>query len=329
MANKRKHILVTGGAGFIGSHLCEALIAKGEHITVIDDLSTGRVENIQPLLDRNDFHFFENTIMNKGLMDHLVRECDEVYHLAAVVGVRNIVDDPVRTLHTIIVGTDTILELAHKHGDKKVFIASTSEVYGKSPKCPYAEEDDRVLGPTTRSRWSYSSAKAVDEYMALAYFKTHKLPVIIGRLFNTVGPRQTGQYGMVLPRFVKQALMGEAITVYGDGLQSRTFSYVHDIVWAIIKLMDYSKAPGEIFNIGSEEEVSMTQLAERVKKITGSNSEIVLIPYEEAYGEGFEDMLRRAPDITKIRKAIGFEPKTKLDDIIRAVAGWITETGRE
>ncbi len=327
--NKSRHILITGGAGFIGSHLTEALLARGDRVTVIDDLSTGRLENIAAIIDNHNFRFFENTIMNKGLMDHLVGESDEIYHLAAVVGVRNIVDDPVHTLHTIIVGTDTILELAHSHNNKKVFIASTSEVYGKSPNCPYSEEDDRVLGSTTRNRWSYSSAKAVDEYMSLAYFKEHKLPVVIGRLFNTVGPRQTGQYGMVLPRFVKQALAGEPITVYGDGTQSRTFSYVHDVVEAVLRLMDYPRAMGEIFNIGSEEEVTMMQLAERVKKVTSSSAEIVTIPYEEAYGEGFEDMQRRVPNISKIRKAIGFEPKTKLDDIIRIVAKWIEETGRE
>jgi len=329
MTQKAKHVFVTGGAGFIGSHLCEALIARGDRITVIDDLSTGRIENIDSLIGRPEFLFFENSIMNKGLMDHLVREADEIYHLAAVVGVKNIVDDPVRTLHTIIVGTDIILELAHKHGNKKVFLASTSEVYGKSPDCPYSEEDDRVLGPTTRNRWSYSSAKAVDEYMALAYFSKHKLPLIIGRLFNTVGPRQTGQYGMVLPRFVKQALTGDPITVYGDGNQSRTFSYVHDVVEAVVTLMETPTAMGGIFNIGSEEEVSMMELAQRVKRITGASSEIVTVPYEIAYGEGFEDMQRRVPNINKIRKAIGFEPKTKLDDIIRAVAGWIAETGRE
>lgn len=328
MPKKDKNILVTGGAGFIGSHLCEALIEKGNTITVIDDLSTGRMQNISALMGRPDFYFFENTIMNDGLMDHLVREADEIYHLAAVVGVQNIVDNPIRTLHTIIVGTDTVFELAHKHGDKKVFLASTSEVYGKSPDCPYSEEDDRVLGSTTRNRWSYSSAKAVDEYIALAYHLQHKLPVVIGRLFNTVGPRQTGQYGMVLPRFVKQALTGEKITVYGDGTQSRTFSYVHDVVEAVMDLMENVDARGEIFNIGSEEEVSIMELAKRVKHITGSSSEIVTIPYEQAYGEGFEDMQRRVPDITKIRNAIGFEPKTKLDDIIRAVAGWIAETGR-
>jgi UDP-glucose 4-epimerase len=323
-----KNTLVTGGAGFIGSHLCEALLAKGDRVTVIDDLSTGRKENIAPLIGRPDFLFFENSIMNKGLMDHLVREADEIYHLAAVVGVQNIVDDPIRTLHTIIVGTDTVFELAHKHGEKRIFLASTSEVYGKSPNCPYSEEDDRVLGSTTRNRWSYSSAKAVDEYIALAYNHKHKLPVVIGRLFNTVGPRQTGQYGMVLPRFVKQALMGETITVYGDGAQSRTFSYVHDVVEAVIKLMDSPETMGQIFNIGSEEEVTIMELAERVKRITGANSYITPTPYEEAYGEGFEDMLRRVPNIEKIRKTIGFEPKTKLDDIIRAVAGWIAETGR-
>ncbi len=328
MPKKNKNILVTGGAGFIGSHLCEALVAEGHRVTVIDDLSTGRMENIAPLIGRPDFYFFENTIMNKGLMDHLVRESDEIYHLAAVVGVKNIVDNPIRTLHTIIVGTDTVFELAHEHGDKKTFLASTSEVYGKSPECPYAEEDDRVLGSTTRNRWSYSSAKAVDEYIALAYYHQHKLPVVIGRLFNTVGPRQTGQYGMVLPRFVRQALTGEKITVYGDGTQSRTFSYVHDVVEAVIDLMENTEAQGEIFNIGSEEEVTIMELAERVKHITGSDSEIITIPYEKAYGEGFEDMQRRVPDINKIRAATEFEPKTKLDDIIRAVAGWIAETGR-
>jgi len=328
MSKKKTRALVTGGAGFIGSHLCEALLKSGKVVTVIDDLSTGSMENIAGIISNPDFLFFENTIINHGLMDHLVKESDEVYHLAAVVGVKNIVEDPVRTIHTIIVGTDTVLELAYKHGNKKVFIASTSEVYGKAPDTPYSEEDDRVLGSTTKNRWSYSSAKAVDEYLALAYNKEHDLPVVIGRLFNTVGPRQTGQYGMVLPRFVRQALSGSPITVYGDGTQSRTFCFVHDVVGAIATLMETEKAMGEIFNIGSQEETTIQQLAERVKRILGSDSEITKVSYEQVYGEGFEDMQRRMPDITKINQFIGFEPKTNLDNIIRAVAGWISETGR-
>ena len=325
MASRK--ILVTGGAGFIGSHLCEALLERGDSVLVIDDLSTGRMENIENLLDRKEFDFFENSIMNRGLMEHLVRESDEIYHLAAVVGVKNIVDDPVKTLHTIIVGTDIVLELAHKYGGKKVFLASTSEVYGKYPDAPFSEENDRVLGATTKSRWSYSSAKAVDEYMALAYHKKHDLPVVIGRLFNTVGPRQTGQYGMVLPRFVGQALAGDPITVYGDGTQSRTFCFVLDAIEAITTLMKFEGARGEIFNIGTEHEITIMQLARKVREILDSDSDIVKISYEEAYGEGFEDMQRRMPDINKIRKAIGFEPRTELDDIIRKVAEWINRTG--
>ena len=328
MKKMNRKILVTGGAGFIGSHICEALLSRGDNVAVIDDLSTGRLENIETLFENARFSFFENTIMNRGLMDHLVKESDEIFHLAAVVGVKNIVDDPVRTLHTIIVGTDIVLELAYKYGNKKVFLASTSEVYGKSPKTPYSEDDDRVLGSTTRSRWSYSSAKAVDEYMALAYNKEHDLPVVIGRLFNTVGPRQTGQYGMVLPRFARQALYGEPITVYGDGTQSRTFCYVHDVVGAVLGLMDHEAARGQIYNIGTQEEISIMDLAHRVKEITGSSSEIITIPYEEAYGEGFEDMHRRSPDINKIRNTIGFKPKTRLDEIIKSVANWVKETGR-
>ncbi|MCD6501913.1 GDP-mannose 4,6-dehydratase [bacterium] len=325
---KNKKVLITGGAGFIGSHLCEKLLDRGDSVTVIDDLSTGRFENIEPLLDNPKFSFFENNVMNEGLMDHLVRECDEIYHLAAVVGVQNIVDNPIGTLHTIIVGTDIVLQLAHKHGNKKMFIASTSEVYGKNPNTPFSEEDDRVLGSTTRSRWSYSSAKAVDEYMALAYYKTHKLPVVIGRLFNTVGPRQTGQYGMVLPRFVGQALSGEPITVYGDGTQSRTFCFVADVIEAVTKLMEFDGATGEIFNVGTHEEIAIMDLAKKVKDILGSTSEIITVPYEKAYGAGFEDMKRRMPNTEKIKNAIHWEPKTRLDTIIEEVADWIRKTGR-
>ncbi|HDP93894.1 MAG TPA: NAD-dependent epimerase/dehydratase family protein [Candidatus Aminicenantes bacterium] len=324
-----KRILVTGGAGFIGSHLCGRLIHAGNRVTVIDNLSTGRLENIRELMEHPRFQFFRNDIMNEGLMDHLVRECDEIYHLAAIVGVKNIVDDPVRTLRTIIVGTDIVLQLAHRHDKKKVLLTSTSEVYGKSPNTPFSEEDDRVLGPTTRSRWSYSSAKAVDEYMGLAYHKTQGLPVIIGRLFNTVGPKQTGQYGMVLPRFVRQALAGEPITVYGDGSQTRTLCYVDDVIDAITALMQHRESPGGIFNIGTEEEITIMNLAERVKSILKSSSEIVVIPYEKAYEEGFEDMMRRAPDIAKIRRTIGWTPKYRLDEIIRKVAEWAASVSGE
>ncbi len=329
MKPKNKRILVTGGAGFIGSHLCDKLLARGDEVTVIDDLSTGRIENIEGLIGNQRFHFFENNIMNEGLMDHLVRECDEIFHLAAAVGVKNIVDNPIGTLHTIIAGTDITLRLAHKHENKRIFITSTSEIYGKSPDIPFSEEDDRVLGSTSRSRWSYSSAKAVDEYMALAYCKTYKLPVFIGRLFNTVGPRQTGHYGMVLPRFVKQALTNEPITVYGDGMQSRTFCYIDDVIDAMTRLMDFEGAMGEIFNVGTREEITIMDLAKKVRGILDSSSDIVTIPYEKAYIEGFEDMQRRMPNISKIKNSIHWEPTTDLDTIIVNVADWIRETGRD
>lgn len=317
-------VLVTGGAGFIGSHLSETLLDRGDEVDVIDDLSTGSLENIAHLRKNPRFHLAVETILNETVMDRLVSECDLIYHLAAAVGVELIVKHPVEVIETNILGTHMVLKLADRYL-RKVLIASTSEIYGKSEKIPFGEEDDRVLGTTTRSRWCYSSSKAVDEFLALAYHKEKGLPVVIVRLFNTVGPRQTGQYGMVIPRFVRQALRGETITVYGDGEQSRTFSYVSDVVEAMIGLMDREDGVGEIFNVGSQETVTINELARRIKETTKSSSKIVHIPYDEAYEKGFEDMRIRVPDISKIEKAIGYRPKVGLDEILRRIVAYFKE----
>lgn len=322
-------ILVTGGAGFIGSHLCEALLEDGNEVFAIDDLSTGRIENIQHLERDDKLNFVIDTIINEPLLDEAVKWSDHVYHLAAAVGVRLIVEEPIKTIETNIFGTDLVLKLANRYR-KRTFIASTSEVYGKHYEHTLQEEDNMVYGPTTRSRWSYACSKAVDEFLSLAYYKKTRLPVIIGRLFNTVGPRQTGQYGMVLPNLVRQALLGEPITVFGDGAQTRSFCYVSDVVEAMRALMDHPKAAGEIFNLGNDEEVSIKSLAELIKKKTGSQSEIVLVPYDVAYEPGFEDMKRRCPNISKIRDIIGYEPKVDLEGILERVIAYIKEElGRE
>jgi UDP-glucose 4-epimerase len=310
--------LITGGAGFIGSHLAEALLAAGDRVLVIDDLSTGRIRNIEHLKENRGFEYVLDTVMNRQAMAELVDRADYVYHLAAAVGVRLIVESPVRTIETNVRGTEVVLEIANKK-KKPVFIASTSEVYGKSAKVPFSEEDDLVMGATTRGRWSYACSKALDEFLAIAYFHEKGLPIVVGRLFNTVGPRQTGRYGMVVPSFVKQALSGAPITVYGDGLQTRCFGYVGDVVWALQRLLPDGRAYGEIFNIGSEEEISIGDLARLVKDRLGSSSPIVFIPYDEAYEKGFEDMPRRRPDIRKIRTLLGFEPRTPLAEIIDRV----------
>ncbi len=311
--------LITGGAGFIGSHLAEALLERGDDVTIIDDLSTGSFENIAHLTDHPRFHFAIETITNETVMDRLVSECDVIFHLAAAVGVELIVRSPVHTIETNIVGTRAVLQVANRYR-KKVLIASTSEVYGKNEKVPFREDDDRIMGPTTRSRWCYATSKAVDEFLALAYWKEKHLPTVIMRFFNTVGPRQTGQYGMVVPRFVGQALRGEPLTVYGDGTQSRCFTHVADTVRAVLLLADEPKAVGQVFNVGSSEEITILGLARRVRELLHSPSEIVFIPYDEAYEEGFEDMRRRVPDTTKLSSLTGWRCRYNLDDTILAVA---------
>ncbi|MGQ9585641.1 MAG: GDP-mannose 4,6-dehydratase [Anaerolineae bacterium] len=316
--------LITGGAGFIGSHLAEALLAAGEEVTVIDDLSTGRFENIEHLREHPRFRFAIETITNQTVLDRLVSECDLIFHLAAAVGVELIISQPVHVIETNILGTEVVLRTANRYR-RKVLLASTSEIYGKSDEVPFREDADRVLGPTTRSRWSYACSKAVDEFLALAYWKEKQLPVVIVRLFNTVGPRQTGRYGMVVPRFVRQALRGEPITVYGDGQQSRCFADVEDVVRGMMALSGHPKAVGEVFNIGSSEEITIADLAERVKRITGSTSEVVYVPYDQAYEAGFEDMRRRVPDLTKIRTLVGYEPRVPLDETLRRIVAWFRE----
>ncbi|MBC7237221.1 MAG: GDP-mannose 4,6-dehydratase [Chloroflexi bacterium] len=316
--------LITGGCGFIGSHLTEALLERGDEVTVVDDLSTGRFENVQHLVGHPAFRFAIETITNETVMDRLISECDIIYHLAAAVGVELIVRDPVRVIETNIKGCEAILRIGARYR-KKVMLASTSEVYGKSNKVPFAEDDDRVLGPTTRSRWSYACSKAMDEFLAFAYAKQLALPVVIMRLFNTVGPRQTGRYGMVVPRFVQQALRNQPLTVYGDGQQSRCFTYVTDVVKAMVGLSDEPRAVGRVFNIGSTEEVTIEELARRTIALAGSTSEIVYIPYDQAYEEGFEDMRRRVPDITAIKTLIGWQPETDLDGILRRVIAYFRE----
>jgi UDP-glucose 4-epimerase len=312
-------VLITGGAGFIGSHLAEALLARGDAVDIIDDLSTGSMANIDRLKENRRFSYTIETIMNRPVMAELVDRCDMVYHLAAAVGVRLIVESPVRTISTNIGGTEICLEMAGKKG-KKVFFASTSEVYGKSTRIPFREDDDIVYGPTVKSRWSYACSKAIDEFLALAYFREGKLPVVVCRLFNIVGPRQTGRYGMVVPRLISQALRGEPLTVYGSGTQTRSFLYVGDLIRALLALGDRKEAEGQVINIGSDREISIGALARRIIEITGSRSPVVLVPYEMAYEEGFEDMERRAADISRLRALTGFSPEVGLDEIIRLTA---------
>jgi len=316
--------LITGGAGFIGSHLAEHLLAGGHEAVVLDNLSTGSIDNIQQLKGRPGFSYVIDSVTNEPLLAELVDGSDVVFHLAAAVGVKLIVEQPVHTIETNVHGTEVVLKHANKK-KKLVFIASTSEVYGKSVDVPFREGADLVLGATVRHRWAYACSKAIDEFLALAYWKEKRLPVVVVRLFNTVGPRQTGQYGMVLPTFVRQALAEQPITVFGDGTQSRSFTYVADVVDALIKLADEPRAVGEGFNIGNTEEVSIQALAERVRTLTGSRSPIELIPYDEAYEAGFEDMPRRVPDISKIGALIGYRPRLGLDEIIRTVIEYIRE----
>lgn len=310
--------MITGGAGFIGSHLADAYLQRGDEVFAIDDLSTGSIENIQHLKSNKSFHYTIDSVHNQPALAELVDQCDVIFHLAAAVGVKLIVESPVRTIETNVRGTEVVLNLANKK-KKKVLIASTSEVYGLSEQVPFREDGNLVMGATTKGRWSYACSKAIDEFLALAYWREKKLPTIVVRLFNTVGPRQTGQYGMVIPTFVKQALAGRPLTVYGDGKQTRCFGYVGDVVGALIKLMDNPASVGQVFNIGSSEEVTILELAERVKELTNSESEIVFVPYDEAYEEGFEDMPRRVPDISKINALVGFRPEMKLDGILQSV----------
>jgi UDP-glucose 4-epimerase len=311
-------VLITGGAGFIGSHLAEALLAARHEVFVLDDLSTGSIDNISHLKGRPGFHYTIDSVFNDQLVAEMLDRADTIFHLAAAVGVKLIVQEPVRTIETNVHGTEVILRHAAKK-KKLVVIASTSEVYGKSAAVPFREDADLVMGATTRHRWAYACSKALDEFLALAYWKEKKLPVIVVRFFNTVGPRQTGQYGMVVPTFVRQALAGEPITVFGDGTQTRSFTYVGDVVGALLELMVEPGAIGQVFNIGNPVEVSIRQLAEQIKAETGSPSPVVTIPYDQAYEAGFEDMPRRVPDLRKIHQLIGYVPKVGLADIIRAV----------
>jgi len=310
--------LLTGGAGFVGSHLAEALLDRGHHVLVVDDLSTGAMENIAHLKHRPNFEYVIDTIMNERLTAELVDRADVVFHLAAAVGVKLIVEAPVRTIETNVHGTEIVLTHASKKG-KLVVIFSTSEVYGKSIDVPFREDADLVMGPTPKHRWAYACSKAIDEFLALAYYRERRLPVIVVRLFNTVGPRQTGRYGMVIPNFVSQALAGEPITVFGDGKQTRSFTDVGDVVDGLIRLVGEPRAIGEVFNIGNTEEISILDLATRVRTLTKSPSEIVLIPYDQAYEEGFEDMPRRVPDLRKIGALVGYQPTKRLDDILQRV----------
>ena len=313
--------LITGGAGFIGSHLAEALLDAGHEVEVVDDLSTGSMENIEHLKNRRGFQYVIDSVTNEDLLAEQTDRCDVVFHLAAAVGVKLIVERPVHTIETNVHGTEVVLTQANKNSQKKklVIVASTSEVYGKSTEIPFREDADLRLGATWKHRWAYACSKALDEFLALAYWKEKKLPVIVVRLFNTVGPRQTGQYGMVVPNFVKQALAGQPITVFGDGSQSRSFTYVGDVVDALMRLVDEPKAVGEVFIVGNGQEISILGLAEKIKEMTGSQSEIVKVPYDQAYGAGFEDMPRRVPDITKLQKFTGYEPKVQLTEILTRV----------
>jgi UDP-glucose 4-epimerase len=311
-------ILITGGAGFIGSHLAERLLNDGHTVSVIDNLSTGEFANIKHLVHNKKFSYKIDSILNRDTLEQMIANVDQVYHLAAAVGVKYIIDNPLQSLQTNILGTDYVLEFANKY-KRKVLISSTSEIYGKSDKIPFKEEDDRLLGSTHISRWSYSTAKAVDEFLALAYHREKKLPVVVVRCFNTVGPRQTGQYGMVIPKFVRAALLNHPITIFGDGKQTRCFTDVNDVVDGIIKLMNEPKAEGMVFNIGNDKEITIEDLAKTIKKMTNSKSKIDFIKYEDAYEEGFEDMRHRKPDLTRIHNMIGYTPKHDLSSILTRI----------
>ncbi|MGZ3381457.1 MAG: GDP-mannose 4,6-dehydratase [Isosphaeraceae bacterium] len=319
-------VLVTGGAGFIGSHLCEAYLERGDEVHVLDDLSTGSIDNIRHLRPHPQFDYTIDSVHHKAVTAELVDDCDAVIHLAAAVGVKLIVESPVRTIETNVHGTEVVLAAANKK--KKVLIASTSEVYGLSNDIPFREDGNLVMGATTKGRWSYACSKAIDEFLALSYWREKRLPSVVVRLFNTVGPRQTGQYGMVIPTFVKQALAGRPITVFGDGTQSRCFTHVADGVGALTQVMDHPAAVGQVCNIGSTEEVTIGALAEMVKMLTDSRSEIVLVPYDEAYEAGFEDMPRRVPDLTKIGALIGYRPAHVLEQTLQDVIAYYREGPR-
>ena len=318
--------LITGGAGFIGSHLADAWLGLGHDVLILDNLSTGSFDNIAHLKGRPGFEYFVDSVTNEPLLAELVDRSDVIFHFAAAVGVKLIVEQPVHTIETNVHGTEVVLKHAAKKR-KLVVIASTSEVYGKSEAVPFREDADLVLGPTTKHRWAYACSKAIDEFLALAYWKERKLPVIIVRFFNTVGPRQTGQYGMVIPSFVRQALAGAPITVFGDGTQSRAFTHVHDVVGALVKLVAEPKAIGQVINIGNTEEVTIGRLAERVRELSGSSSPITFVPYDEAYESGFEDMPRRLPDLRKIADLIGYQTKHTLDDILVEVIADLRRRG--
>ncbi len=337
-AREPRRYLITGGAGFIGSHLADALVGRGDFVAIIDDLSTGRFENIAHLEKHPRFQFALDSITNEGVIDRLASECEVIFHLAAAVGVELIVKDPVHVIETNILGTRTVLKAANRYR-KKVLIASTSEIYGKNGKAPFHEESDRLQGPTTKSRWSYSTSKAIDEFLGLAYFRQMGLPAVIFRLFNTIGPRQTGQYGMVVPRFVQQALRGEPLRVFGDGNQTRCFCCVEDTVRGLLNLAECERAMGQVFNIGSTEEITILGLAQKVLELVHSHSaenplvdpgtpgsiperggkSIVFIPYDQAYETGFEDMMHRVPDVGKIREFTGWEPRVGLEESLRRV----------
>jgi len=316
--------LVTGGAGFIGSHLVRELIGRGNQVLVLDDLSTGRCENLGDLEDGRNLRLVVDSVNNAAIVNECVKEVDAVFHLASAVGVRLIIEQPVRTIESIVGGTEMVLKACSRYR-RPFLITSTSEVYGKGSKIPFAEDDDRVMGATTKRRWSYACAKALDEFLTLAYWYESKLPVTIARLFNTVGPRQTGQYGMVVPSFVRQALRGEPITVYGDGRQSRCFAHVSDVVSCLADLLACRDSHGRIVNVGNDEEITIMGLAERVRQLAESRSEIVLITYEKAYGEGFDDMRRRVPDLTRARELVGYKPTKGLDQILMDVIGYEQE----
>ena len=317
-------VLITGGAGFVGSHLAEALLERGDDVLVLDNLSTGSIDNIAHLKGHGRFTYTIDSVENEPLLAEMIDRADVVVHLAAAVGVKLIVEQPVHTIETNVHGTEIVLKHANKK-KKLVLIASTSEVYGKSTTVPFSEDADLVLGPTSKHRWAYACSKLIDEFLALAYWKERKLPVIVVRLFNTVGPRQTGQYGMVIPNFVRQALAGQPITVFGDGTQSRSFTYVGDVVGGLIALIHESRAIGQVFNIGNTNEITIGDLAEKVRTLTGSTSDIVRIPYDQAYESGFEDMPRRVPDITKVRRLVGYEPTVELDEILGRVIEYMRQ----
>jgi UDP-glucose 4-epimerase len=307
--------LITGGAGFVGSWLARELLARGTDVLVLDDLSTGRYENLEEIEDGRRLELVVDTVNDPSIVNECVKRVDQVFHLASAVGVRLIIEQPVHTIESIVGGTDVVLRACARYR-RPVLITSTSEVYGKGSKIPFSEEDDRIMGATTKRRWSYACAKALDEFLALAHWYESRLPVVIARMFNTVGPRQTGQYGMVVPTFVRQALRGQPITVYGDGEQSRCFGHVQDVVGGLADLLACPQARGEIINLGNNQEVTIRELAERVRVLSGSSSEVVLIPYDQAYGEGFDDMRRRVPDLTKAARLIGYQPRRQLDAIL-------------